>query len=69
MAVRLPDGDFLDPFGGVKDLAARTLDTPLDPELAFSDDPLRMLRAARFVSQLGRDARSRVSRTAIGRDA
>ena len=52
MAVRLPEGEFLDPFGGVKALAARRLDTPLDPEVAFSDDPLRMLRAARFVSQL-----------------
>ena len=52
MAVRLPDGAFVDPFGGVKDLAAKTLDTPLEPEVAFSDDPLRMLRAARFVSQL-----------------
>jgi len=52
MAVRLPGGEFVDPFGGVKDLAAKRLDTPLDPELAFSDDPLRMLRAARFASQL-----------------
>src|SRR5436309_6130464 len=52
MAVRLPEGEFLDPFGGVKALAARRLDTPLDPEIAFSDDPLRMLRAARFVAQL-----------------
>jgi poly(A) polymerase len=52
MAIRLPDGEFLDPFGGVKHLAAKRLDTPLDPEIAFSDDPLRMLRAARFAAQL-----------------
>ena len=52
MAVSLPGGAFVDPFGGVKHLAAKMLDTPLEPETAFSDDPLRMLRAARFVSQL-----------------
>ncbi len=52
MAIRLPEGEFLDPFAGVKALASRRLDTPLDPEIAFSDDPLRMLRAARFVAQL-----------------
>ncbi|MFB3737727.1 MAG: CCA tRNA nucleotidyltransferase [Candidatus Velamenicoccus archaeovorus] len=52
MAVGLPDGMFVDPFGGVRALAAKRLDTPLEPETAFSDDPLRMLRAARFVSQL-----------------
>jgi poly(A) polymerase len=52
MAIRLPEGEFVDPFGGVKDLAAKRLDTPLDPEISFGDDPLRMLRAARFASQL-----------------
>ena len=62
MAVRLPDGAFVDPFGGVKDLAAKILDTPLEPEVAFSDDPLRMLRAARFVSQLEVDPSQRVVR-------
>ncbi|MGH2594887.1 MAG: CCA tRNA nucleotidyltransferase [Actinomycetota bacterium] len=65
MAVRLPDGEFVDPFGGVKHLASKTLDTPLEPEVAFSDDPLRMLRAARFVSQLEVTPSERVIR-AIG---
>ncbi len=40
----------VDPFGGVADLATRTLRTPLAPEISFSDDPLRMLRAARFIA-------------------
>jgi len=52
MAVRLPEGEFVDPHGGVRDLSKMILDTPLDPEISFSDDPLRMLRAARFVSTL-----------------
>ncbi|SNS97576.1 poly(A) polymerase [Micrococcales bacterium KH10] len=53
MAVRLPDLTFVDPFGGLSDLAERVLRTPVTPEQSFSDDPLRMMRAARFVSQLG----------------
>ncbi|MEZ2190293.1 CCA tRNA nucleotidyltransferase [Corynebacterium sp. CCM 9204] len=55
MAVELlPDGGlrFHDPVGGLADLATATLDTPATPEQSFNDDPLRMLRAARFVSQL-----------------
>jgi poly(A) polymerase len=52
MAVSLPGTDFVDPYGGLDDLAARTLRTPGTPESSFSDDPLRMLRAARFAAQL-----------------
>jgi poly(A) polymerase len=52
MAIRLPGREFIDPFGGVRDLAARRLDTPLEPSISFGDDPLRMLRASRFVATL-----------------
>lgn len=53
MAVRLPSLEFVDPFGGVTDLVRKFIRTPRQAELSFSDDPLRMLRAARFASQLG----------------
>jgi poly(A) polymerase len=56
MAVRVTPtgpGDFLDPLGGLAALRERVLDTPSAPETSFGDDPLRMMRAARFVSQLG----------------
>jgi poly(A) polymerase len=66
MAMRLPDGVLEDPFGGVQALAARTLDTPLEPEVSFSDDPLRMVRAARFVSQLGVRPAPRVNEALSG---
>ncbi|MFJ6012182.1 CCA tRNA nucleotidyltransferase [Streptomyces sp. NPDC092952] len=55
MAVALPRKEFVDPYGGLDDLAARVLRTPGTPEESFSDDPLRMLRAARFAAQLDFD--------------
>jgi len=53
MAVSLPGQTFEDPYGGIVDLAHQVLRTPGRPEDSFSDDPLRMMRAARFASQLG----------------
>ncbi|MFD8429986.1 CCA tRNA nucleotidyltransferase [Streptomyces coelicoflavus] len=52
MAVALPEKMFIDPHGGLDDLAAGVLRTPGTPEDSFSDDPLRMMRAARFAAQL-----------------
>ena len=53
MAVRLPSGEFVDLFGGLDDLAAHTVRTPVAAGISFGDDPLRMMRAARVVAQLG----------------
>jgi poly(A) polymerase len=67
MAVRVTSagaGEFLDPLNGLAALRAQVLDTPSAPEISFGDDPLRMLRAARFVSQLSFTVAPRV-RTAI----
>ena len=67
MAVRITSagaGEFVDPLGGLAALRAGVLDTPATPSESFGDDPLRMLRAARFVSQLGFTVAPRV-RSAI----
>lgn len=58
MAIRLNKahfGELVDPFNGVSDLKSKTIRTPLDPVVTFSDDPLRMMRAVRFASQLNFD--------------
>lgn len=68
MAVRLPELTFVDPFDGLADLAARRLRTPVTAEQSFDDDPLRMMRAARFAAQL-RFAVDPDVRTAIERMA
>ena len=61
MAFSLQKDDFgalVDPFGGVRDLAAGIIRTPLDPDTTYSDDPLRMIRAVRFATKLSEDGRN-----------
>jgi poly(A) polymerase len=53
LALRLPEVILVDPSGGVDDLLSNTLRTPAAPEISFGDDPLRMMRAARFTASLG----------------
>ncbi|MQA86463.1 MAG: CCA tRNA nucleotidyltransferase [Streptosporangiales bacterium] len=53
MAIRLPEHEFVDPHDGLRDLVSRVLRTPAPAEELFDDDPLRMMRAARFAAQLG----------------
>lgn len=53
LALRVPSLEFVDPFNGVNDLVKGVLRTPVDPRQSFDDDPLRIMRAVRFVAQLG----------------
>ena len=64
MAVRLPDHRFVDPHGGLKDLKDKILRTPVDAELSFADDPLRMIRLARFAAVLGAAADPQATKAA-----
>jgi poly(A) polymerase len=66
MALRLPSLEFVDEFGGLRDLAAGVLRTPATPQESFADDPLRMMRAARFAAQLSFTVAPEVSAALAG---
>ncbi len=61
-------GELLDPFNGVQDLENKIIKTPLDPDITYSDDPLRMMRAIRFATQLNFKIEA-ISLTAIGKNS
>ena len=65
MAVALPTWELLDPFGGMSDLRARRLHTPSDPSELFNDDPLRMMRAARFIARFDLNADPEVTQAIL----
>lgn len=64
MALKTPELIFIDPFGGITDLASAMLRTPMDPKKSFADDPLRMMRMVRFESTLGFHADEETRKTA-----
>lgn len=64
MAIEVSSGELIDPYEGYRDLTDRQLRTPLDPEISFTDDPLRMLRAARFIPRFDLTAAPEVVATA-----
>ena len=64
MAASVQDGVIVDPFDGIGDLELRVLRTPLDPDASFSDDPLRLLRAARFIARFDLQPTGELSRAA-----
>lgn len=66
MALSLPAGRVIDPFGGREDLKNRQLRTPVDPAISFADDPLRILRAARFITRLNLTATTELESAAKG---
>ena len=65
MAIEVPSGELVDPWNGAEDLPAKLLRTPLEPEISFSDDPLRMLRAARFASRFDLDVSDELTAAAV----